>query len=251
MEAIPLAETRNPPAGATHPAERRAFDFYADTFALPNELVWQYRFDTATGKGSAQKRTPPPTYAHHCFVVVRSVRQFFLHSVFEPNRPAASPGEYESLIRAVVSRSAQRPSPAAGRIRIPGFASLRRFSEAHPELLRNGCGGAWQSYAQRGNWRMVLPMSRAHQERMAAQWSREIQHLPIAHIVTFPRLTINHAVLLFGATANEFQAYDPNICDKPLTLVYDPARRCFEFPRTHYFAGGRVNAYEIYRGWFF
>jgi hypothetical protein len=27
---------------------------------------------------------PPPTYYHRCFVLVRSVRQFFDHARFEP-----------------------------------------------------------------------------------------------------------------------------------------------------------------------
>jgi hypothetical protein len=255
MEAIPLAETGNPPARSALKAETRPFDFYADTFAFPNELVWEYRFDNVTGQGTAQKRNPPPTYAHHCFVVVRSVRQFFLHSTFEPQRPSAEASEYQSLIRAVVSRHAQRASSPTEKIRIPGFANLRCFSEAHPDLLRENCGGSWQSYIQRGNWRMVLPFWRAHQQRRAAQWRHGISQLPIVHVVTFPRLTINHAVMLFAATTTnqgtEFQAYDPNICAQPLTLVYDAARRCFEFSRTNYFAGGRVNAYEIYSGWFY
>ena len=47
----------------------------------------------------------------------------------------------------------------------------------------------------------------------------------------------------------EFRCYDPNICEAPITLIFDRDRRRFIFPRTHYFQGGLVNAYEIYRGW--
>ena len=78
--------------------------------------------------------------------------------------------------------------------------------------------------------------------------------LPILHVVTFPRLTINHVLVLFGVSTTpaglEFQCYDPNICEKPLLLTYEQAGRTFIYPRTHYFPGGQVNVYEIYRGLF-
>jgi hypothetical protein len=253
MAATPLTQTENPPLemGASRP-----FDFSSETFSYVNELVWEYFFDTKTGQGTAQKRNPPPTYAHHCFVVVRSARQFFLHAVFEPNLAPVEDHEYAVLIRAVVARSPQAPSSNGQRISIPGFANLRRFSEAHADLLRQNCGGAWQSYAQRGNWRMVLPFSRSHQATMAEGWRHAVaaRRYPIVHVVTFPRLTINHAVLLLAAEISaariEFQAYDPNICEHPLLVSYDRRARRFEFPRTHYCAGGRVKAYEIYCGRF-
>ena len=55
----------------------RSFQFERDTFAFPHELVWRYRFDPVTGAMTVFKADPPPTYYHRCFVLVRSVRQFF------------------------------------------------------------------------------------------------------------------------------------------------------------------------------
>ncbi len=237
-------------------AAARAFDFYADTFYYPNELKWEYLFDTRTGKASTRKNEPPPSYAHHCFVVVRSARQFFLHGAFQPDRPPGDAAGYRQIVRSVTARSPSRPSDAADRIAIPGFANLRQFSAARADLLRQNCGGAWQSYAQRGNWRMILPFTRGGQARMALDLQKALasRRLPIIHVVTFPRLTINHVLLIFAVFSSsagvEFHCYDPNICEKPLVLVYDNSRRTFTFPRTHYFPGGRVNVYEIYRGWF-
>ena len=241
---------------ATAAGAGRAFDFYADTFSYPNELVWEYQFDPRTGKTTTRKNEPPLCYAHHCFVVVRSARQFFLHGAFLPDRQAIDTSGYQEIIRAITGRSAFRPSAPADRIAIPGFADLRQFSAAHPDLLRQNCGGAWQSYAQRGNWRMILPFTRHGQAMMVADLQKALAfgRLPIIHVVTFPRLTINHVLLVFGvSTASaglEFHCYDPNICEKPLTVVYDPAGRTFVFPRTQYFPGGKVNVYEIYRGLF-
>jgi len=235
------------------PAARR-FDFDSDTFSYPNELVWEYRFDPQTGKPTIQKHNPPPTYAHHCFVVVRSAKQFFLHAEFEPNGGTIGCADFATRIREVVSRSPKRTSPPAQRVGFPGFANLRQFSVARAEELRAHCGGAWQSYAQRGNWRMIFPFTRQHQEQIAARLCRAVEEkrLPIVHVVTFPRLTINHVMMLIGVAASEsafeFQAYDPNIPEKPVTLWFHRKARAFEFPRTHYFVGGSVNLYEIYCG---
>jgi hypothetical protein len=232
-----------------------AFNFSTDTFSYPNELVWEYLYDSQSSHTATKKRNPPPSYALHCFVVARSARQFLLHAEFTEKSPALTEQAYRPIIRSIVSRSDYRPSPAAAKIAIPGFAGLRHFSAAHPSLLRQNCGRSWQSYLQRGNWRMILPFSRASQDAMSARLQLDLQEgrLPIVHVVTFPRLTINHALLIFRASASaaavEFECYDPNTCDRPLMLAYDRAKKTFLFPRTHYFPGGPVNTYEIYCGW--
>ena len=51
------------------------------------------------------------------------------------------------------------------------------------------CGGAWRSYVLRSHWRMVLPLSRAHQERTAARLRRlgvSAAILPVVEIVALP-----------------------------------------------------------------
>ena len=37
----------------------------------------------------------------------------------------------------------------------------------------------------------------------------------------------------------------------PDSFTYDRASRTFEFPANDYFPGGRVDAYEVYRGWLY
>jgi hypothetical protein len=231
----------------------RAFDFFRDAFAFPNELVWEYRIDPVTRKTTTFKNNPPPTYSHHCFVVVRAAKQFFLHAKFEPDAPQLSDVEYANRVRQLMRRSAE--FGLTNRISIPGFANLREFTAAKKQLLQKNCGGAWQSYVQRGNWRMVFPFSRAHQEREAKRLLKEIGTLPIVHIVRFPRITINHGIILFEALDSEdrveFRCYDPNIIDRPVSLFFDKTKRTFDFPANHYFAGGPVEVYQIYRGLFF
>ena len=247
------------PATST-PTSKRGFDFARDTFAFPNETYWVYRPEPGTDRMMHENRVPPPEYAHRCFVVARSAKQFHLHARFVPDAPLVSDAEYRRRIRRVVDRSACRESAEEKRVEFPGYANLRAFSDAHGDLLRDEMGGAWQSYTQRGHWRMVFPFGPSHQQRQAEALARRFAGDSVAepvviHVVRFPALTINHALVMFGAqeTPGEirFDVYDPNEPGQPLTLVFDRATRRFTLPATPYFVGGRVDVYEVYRSWMY
>src|SRR5262252_3077173 len=79
-------------------AASRPFVWPEDTLAYANELKWEYYFDPATGKTTHTQHEPPPTYALHCFAVVRSARQFFDHARFDPARPIADEATYRRLV---------------------------------------------------------------------------------------------------------------------------------------------------------
>jgi hypothetical protein len=102
---------------------------------------------------------------------------------------------------------------------------------------------------------MIWPFSRNQQRQAAERLMKEIKNddPPVVHLVRFPGLTINHAVVLFdvreAADRIEFAAYDPNSPEQPATLTYERARRSFSFPTNAYFPGGGVDVYEIYRNW--
>jgi hypothetical protein len=232
----------------------RPFDFQKDTFAYPNDLVWEYYFDS-NGKWSHRRREPEPDYTHHCFVVARSARQFFENAKFDTNQPVATEEVYRKLIRRVVSIDPSHPLPDSKKIVIPGYANMREFSAAQEKSLKAECGGAWQSYFQRGHWRMVLPISRSHQARTVEQLLADLKENrpPVVHIFCFPSLAINHCLLLFAAretdTTIAFSVYDPNKPDSPKTLNFDRATRTFNFPGNDYWFGGPVEIYEIYRSW--
>ena len=231
---------------------QRPFLFYHDSFSFSNQLVWEYRFDDSTGKTTTARRDPPPTYSHHCFVVARAARQFLNHAQFAPDQAIVSDEAYRSLIQQIVSRSPRRISPAEDKIIVPGFADLRAFSRQKETMLKEECGGAWRSYFQRGHWRMIFPFTRGNQARTAATLLREVQELetPLVHVVRFPRLSINHALLIFdGAESPDeirFSVYDPNNPHAPEALVFHKETRRFELSRNLYFSGGRVDVYEIF-----
>lgn len=254
-----LSQKRASPTSATprwaaskHP---RRFEFERDSFAFANELIWEYRFDPTTGKTTFSRREPKPAYAHRCFVLTRAARQFLYHARFDAGWSVAEDATYRRLIREVVSRNSRTPCEQGQEIIIPGYAGLRQFSQAHEQLLKSECGGAWRSYVLRSHWRMVFPISRCHQARTVARLAEAIQRnvSPIIHLVRFPRLTINHGMVLFVASESSdsvrFQAYDPNDPEKPTQLSFDRVAQTFLLPANRYWAGGRVNVIEIYCGW--
>jgi hypothetical protein len=232
----------------------RPFLFERDTFAYAHELVWRYQFDPVTGAMTTCQADPPPTYYHRCFVMVRTTRQFFDHARFEPARPVAEEEVYRQLIRAVVARNPRRTCAPEHRLVIPGFDGLRAFSAVQETLLKAECGGAWQSYFLRSHWRMVFPVRGYHQAHIARKLKRSLQQRGVAlvHLFRFPRITINHGIVLYGLTESdagmEFTAYDPNIPEQPVRLVYDRQRRQFSFPPSCYWGGGVLSVTEIFCG---
>jgi len=230
----------------------RQFDFSRDTFAYRNELMWEYLVDEKTGQVTTRKNDPPPTYAHRCFVVVRSARQFLFHARFAPEKPTISDAEYAARIRQVVKRAPWERSSESQRIEIPGFAGLREFSQAQARVLKENCGAMWQSYINRKHWRMLVPFSRRGQAMESERLMSRLDFAPILHVVRFPQLTINHAVMAFDAERTTdgitFQIYDPNLPEAPGTLTFSKRDNTFYLPRTIYWAGGRVDVYETYTG---
>lgn len=229
------------------------FSHPQDTLAYANETVWTYARDPVTGRQIHRKRVPEPEYTLRCFVLARVVKQFHHHARFEPAGTALSATELCRRTRAVLKRNPRSRGAADHPIVLPGFANLREFSQAHEALLKREAGGAWQSYFQRGHWRMLFPFSRRSQEREARQLAEAVRadSVPVVHVFTFPALTVNHAIVLHAVTetptALRFLAYDPNDPDVVLEFDFDLTRREFCLPATAYFLGGPVMAYEVFR----
>lgn len=232
----------------------RPFQHPADTFAFPNDTLWSYARDPVTGRQVHLRRDPPPDYHLRCFVMARSAKQFFAHAHFDPHSPALDAAGYAERLQSLVRRSPRTTSPPKERIVFPGYSNLRSFSAAHAGLCKAGLGGAWQSYVQRGHWRMVLPFTRRGQRREAEDLLLSVRanRAPVVHIFTFPALTINHSVVAYAVeetpTRLRFLTYDPNSPDEVLPMEFDPLLRQFSLPPTVYFIGGPVDAYEVYSG---
>jgi hypothetical protein len=225
-----------------------------DSFAFANELQWTYEF-LENGQVITRDADPEPKYPLRCFPTVRTAREFFYHARFEPELPKATPDTYTQLVKQIVKRNSQCPAAPDERIVIPGYSDLFGFSTEHEAILRQACGGPLRSYFQRGNWRMIFPLTRWRNRRTARTLVKEIREgrVPIVHVFRFPTVTLNHSIMLFGVTEDGnqllFDAYDPNNPGRPAHLAFHSNTGAFLFERNQYFAGGRVKVYEVFRGW--
>lgn len=231
----------------------RPFTLARDVFAFTNELTWKYEWGP-NGKVTTAKADRAPSHPQRCFPMTRAVREVFYHARFEPDEAKLERDEYRARVKEIVGRSSRCPSPEEDRIVIPGYADLRSFSVEHSEVLRDEMGGRAMSYLQRGNWRMIFPVTDRRFRKTAKTLQREIQEgrVPIVHVYRFPNTKLNHAILLYEVAEApgelEFLAYDPNIPSRPVKLNFDLERDTFVYERNHYFGGGDVRVYEVYRG---
>ena len=148
----------------------RPFQFERDTFAFRQRAVLGIPVRPGDGEDDHSSATiRRPTYAHRCFVMVRSARQFYYHARFEPAAGRASGSVSPAHPPSRLAQSRAGPARQPDQVVIPGYDGLRSFSQAHEPLLKAECGGPWASYFLRSHWRMVFPIWRRHQERMAQQ----------------------------------------------------------------------------------
>jgi hypothetical protein len=231
--------------------------FGHDSFAYANELLWEYEIDPTTGKTITRPRVPEPEYRNYCFVMARGARVFFDHARFAPDQSRLDDTGYRRLVRNVLGRNARADPARRDKIVIPGYKNLHEFSRDHEALLKSASGSNWQSFVQRGHWRIIFPFSRRNQAAMADRLRAELARgvVPVIHVVLFPEQTINHALLVYEvketAEGLQFSCYDPNDPVKPLELSYEAAGRQFRFPATKYFSGGAVDVNEVYRNWLY
>ena len=231
----------------------KPFRFGKDSFAFRNDLQWTYEF-REDGKVITKDADPPPKYPLRCFPITRTTREFFYHARFAPELPKVSDREYAALVKKVVGRNSRRPAAPEDRIVIPGYADLFSFGAEHEAAFRRYCGGPVHSYLQRGNWRMIFPVPRWQNRRTAQRLVKELQEgrMRIVHVYRFPDVKLNHGILLYEMEEKEgktlFRAYDPNNPERPAELTFDSDQRAFFFERNQYFAGGRVEAFEVYHG---
>jgi hypothetical protein len=77
--------------------------------------------------------------------------------------------------------------------------------------------------------------------------------LTLVHLFRFPRITINHGIVLYGLTESErqieFEGYDPNIPEHPVKLLFEKQSQQFTFAANRYWGGGELKVFEIYADW--
>jgi len=162
-------------------------------------------------------------------VLARAVVQFQRFARFEPGAPRLAAAEYTARVQRITRRAPWRaPLPAAERVVVPGFGSLHELSREEEAAVKAGLPRRFWTLVHWTNWRMVFPYPRSQQDRVAAEIVAQLQAgRPVQLLITdFPRIRLNHSVLVFDfrvsdPDAVEFFVYDPNDPTEPGVIRYD------------------------------
>lgn len=228
-------------AAVRRPAPPDTLRFGVDTFAFPNE-------------SRTNNPGKPDLYANYCFVMARAVTQFQRFARFDPAALRLAPEEYTERVRQVVAHAPwSDPLPADDRIVIPGYASLFAFSRAQEAAVKAGLVGRFWTLVHWTNWRVVFPMPRWQQERVAREALGELDegHSVQLLVTNFPTWELNHTVVAYAWALDpagnvRFTVYDPNDPHEPGRVTFDRAERRFVASRLYDTHPGPIRAFRMY-----
>ena len=227
------------------------FHFPQDTFSFSNQLYFDYQ-TTQKGNVQAHRRADgkTPDYSRHCFVLVRSLLQFRRFAEFRPDLPKLTEDQYRGRVRELV-RFPPWSSGPANKIQFPGYSDLYSFSAAHSLMLQKALGVWWPSYWRVGNWRIVFPVPRSSQERLAHWLQNRLDARNIEAIYITRMKPINHCLVAYKYAKQPngdllFFVCDVNQPAKEVHLRYQVADRSFYYDRTPYYPGGLVSVMRLY-----
>jgi hypothetical protein len=227
-----------------------AFDLQTDTFNFANQTYFDYKIASDQEITIARRKGKVLDYSRHCFQLCRAVLQFDKFAQFRPDLPESPEPEYQRLVRRISRIPAWSPSPKE-KIAIPGYRNLDSFSSAHALTLQKNLGLWWPSYWRIGNWRIVFPVPRSSQARMAQWLHNELNHGRIRTVYITRCMPLNHCLVVYRCDQQTngdliFLVYDVNQPKKIVHLTYRPADRSFYYDRTWYYKGGLVSVLTLY-----
>jgi hypothetical protein len=232
-------------------AESRTFNPKTDVFSFSNELYFDYK-PTQAGdvQFSHRARGETPDYSRHCFILARSVLQYYKFADFRPDLAKVSDADYFKIVKKL-SRIPAWSSGNAKKIEVPGYANLYDFSAAHTLLMQKELGIWWASFWRLGNWRIVYPVPRSGQKKLS-EWLKSELDASRIHAIYITRFKpMNHCVVAYRYAGQPngdliFSVYDPNQPGKIVHLTYQASSRSFFFDKTWYYKGGLVTALKLY-----
>jgi hypothetical protein len=232
------------------------FNFHRDTLAFANSTVFAYQQGKIVSYGDPDPKEKPKRYTRRCFVMSRTVVQFYKFAQFDPHASPLDDKELAKRIRAVTRKPPWHPTlPPEQRIVFPGYRDLRDISQARTRLMQRNIGLGWTAYLRPGNFRMFYLHSKSYQEKTHEELERTLGRgdFFVAFLSDFPTLHINHSVLVYahkGARApdgtDRYLSYDSNHPDGPRELKWIPAKHAFEFQKDQEFVGGFARVFHVY-----
>jgi hypothetical protein len=232
------------------------FSYHRDTLAFANTTVFAYEQGKIVSHHNFFERKKPDRYTRRCFVMTRTVEQFYKFARFDPNSPLLDESELHKRIRAVTRKPPWHdPLPPEKRVVFPGYRNLREMSQAHTRLMQRNIGLGWVAYLRPGNFRMFYLHNRTYQEKTHQELEQTLARgeFFIAYLSDYPILHINHSVLVYihdGQRSpdgtDRYLVYDPNHPDAPRHLKWLPAKREFNYQKDQEFVGGFTRVFQVY-----
>jgi hypothetical protein len=239
-------------AATTKAGPSAGFNFQRDTLAFANTTVFEYH----NGEVVSRFGRKSDRYTRRCFVMTRTVEQFYKFARFQPNAPKLNENELHKRIRAVTKRPPWHdPLPPEKRIVFPGYHNLRELSRDDTRLMQRNIGLGWVAYLRVGNARMFYLHGKGYQAKTHEELERTLARgeFFVGYLSDFPILHINHSVLVYkhdrprAADGTDYYlVYDPNHPDAPRHLKWLPAKREFSFEKDQEFAGGFTRVFQVY-----
>ena len=232
------------------PAWSKTFNLQTDTFHFANQTYFDYKTVSDQEIIIARRKGKIPDYSRHCFQLCRAVLQFDKFAEFRVDLPEAAESEYQKIVRRI-SRIPAWGSGPEEKIVIPGYGNLDSFSSAHALTIQKNLGLWWPSYWRIGNWRIVFPVPRSSQARMAHWLQNELDNGRIRAVYVTRCKPLNHCLVAYHYDQMPdgdlvFFVYDVNQPKKIVHLTYRASDRSFYYDRTWYYKGGLVSAMTLY-----
>jgi hypothetical protein len=216
------------------------FTFGADTFGFVNDV-------------RAVNPDKNDLYANYCFVLARSVRQFYAFARFDPTSPRLDGAAYGERIRRVIAYRPWAPALAPDdRVVIPGYRNLNEFSRDQEPVVKVALGSRFWTFVHWTNWRVTHPVTGGHQARVAEAIAAELDggRLVQLLVTNWPIPELNHTVVAYAYRASDagidFTVYDPNDIDAPGTISFVRASRRFWATDLPYTRPGPIRAFRMY-----
>src|SRR5258708_5692366 len=172
------------------------FNYNRDPLTFANWTVFTYE----NGHIVSHKNQFGHHYSRRCFVMTRTVAQFYKFALFEPNVPKLDENELHKRIRAITRKSPWHdPLPPEKRVVIPGYTNLRELSPDRTDMIQRNIGLGWVVYLRPGNARMFFEHSKKYQEKTHDELERMLARgeFFIAYLSDYPIMHINHSVLVY------------------------------------------------------
>jgi hypothetical protein len=212
------------------------FRFDRDTLAFTNSTVFEYHEGRVSSHKSKAGTEKAKAYTRRCFVMSRTVLQFYKFARFDPQGRSLDNKELAARVRMVIHRRPWHPAlPEKERVVFP-YANLRELSKARAPVLQENIGLGWPTYWRLGNFRMFFRRDddkyqvRTHANLNAALDRGDFFVAPVAS----------------KSGIEYYLAYDPNHADRPRELKWSPKMGLFNYEKDEEFVGGFTRVYQIY-----